>query len=124
MYELSVKTHFSAAHRLPGYAGSCANAHGHNWEVDVCIRGPRLDAAGMRMDFRQLRRHVADALDHLDHTDLNTLPEFAATPPTSEHIARHLFETLTAQINQAGCRVHRVTVWETPHAAASYSDGD
>ncbi len=120
MYELRVQTHFSAAHRLPGYAGSCANVHGHNWTVDVFIRGSGLDASGMLMDFRLLRQHVAGAIEHLDHTDLNNLPEFAQTPPTSEHIARHLFEAIGARIDNDLCRVHRITVWETAGAAASY----
>ncbi len=120
MFELSVKTHFSAAHRLPGYQGSCSNAHGHNWDVEVCVRGEQLDRLGMLIDFRQLRKQVTETLQPFDHSDLNTLPEFSVTPPTSEHIARYLFEALSAQLDSPSCRVHRVTVWETHGAAASF----
>lgn len=120
MFELSIKTHFSAAHRLPMYPGCCANAHGHNWDVEVCVRGDRLDDQGMLIDFRQLRRYVADTLEPLDHCDLNTLPEFATTPPTSENIARYVFERVSEKLITTACRAHRVTVWETHGAAASY----
>ena len=43
MFEVSVRAHFSAAHHLPGYPGTCASAHGHNWEVEVFVRGEELD---------------------------------------------------------------------------------
>ncbi len=120
MFELRIKTHFSAAHRLPGYEGSCADVHGHNWEVEVFVRGDRLNGIGMLIDFRQLRRQVGECLRRLDHSDLNELPEFASDPPTSEHIARYLFLALADRINDERCRIYRVTVWETHGAAASF----
>ncbi len=124
MFEISVKTHFSAAHRLPGYAGNCANIHGHNWNIEVYVRGSQLNNSGMLIDFRELRRQVADQISTLDHTDLNTLPAFKDTPPTSEHIAHYLYQALAAHIDNERYHVHRVTVWETQNAASSYIAGD
>ena len=120
MYELSVKTHFSAAHRLVGYAGQCANPHGHNWEVEIAVRGAQLNDLGILVDFRELKSAVREALQELDHCDLNSLPPFLKTNPTSENIARYLHERLSAKPISAGCRVSRVTVCETPGTAASY----
>ena len=51
MYEVSIVTQFSAAHHLPGYPGACASPHGHNWEVEVFVRGPKLDRTGILADF-------------------------------------------------------------------------
>lgn len=124
MFEISIRTHFSAAHRLPGYAGNCANLHGHNWTVEVFVRGPRLDEAGMLIDFREVRRRVADQIRNLDHAELNTLPEFKDSAPTSENIARLLYRTLAADIDNERHAIHRVTVWETQDSAASFIAGD
>lgn len=124
MYALSVKSGFSAAHRLPGYAGDCARVHGHNWEVEACVHGAVPDKAGMLIDFRVLRRALDEILRELDHADLNSLPAFAQNPPTAEHIARHIFMRLAARIDRSVCRLGRVTVWETAGAAASYCEDE
>lgn len=122
MYELTVKTHFSAAHRLVGYQGSCANFHGHNWEVEIAIRGRRLNTIGILVDFREVKAAVREAMKALDHSDLNALPEFMKDNPSSENIAFHLHRKLSELMNSAEYRIHRVTVCETPGSAASYWD--
>lgn len=120
MYELSVRGRFSAAHRLGNYTGSCAAVHGHNWDVEVFVRGTSLDAAGLLIDFRDMKRQLADVLRRLDHADLNVVPPFREQNPSSEHIARHLFDEMSRRLNRAGCRVARVSVRETPESCASY----
>jgi 6-pyruvoyltetrahydropterin/6-carboxytetrahydropterin synthase len=120
MYELSVKTRFSAAHRLRDYQGACAMVHGHNWDVEVFVRGAELDEAGLLVDFRVLKDAVRASLEQLDHADLNTIEWFREHNPTSECIARYLFERLEAGLDAARCRVHRVAVSETPESRAVY----
>ena len=122
LFEIRVRTHFSAAHHLRGYPGACANPHGHNWEIEVAMRGRTLDRTGFLIDFQDVRRGVRDVLAQLDHADLNVLPDFAAENPTSEHIARHLYRALARRLDGAGRRVCRVTVCETPGAQASYTE--
>ena len=124
MFEIRVTSHFSAAHQLPGYPGNCARIHGHNWNIEVYVRGKTLDGTGMLIDFRALRRVVAEQVEPLDHTDLNTVPAFRDTPPTSENIAAYLYRALAEKIDNPRHQVHRVTVWETQGAAASYIAGD
>ncbi len=124
MYEISVITHFSAAHRLVGYDGSCANVHGHNWEISIFIRGTELNDIGVLVDFREVKQLVNDSLAELDHGDLNALPAFADANPTSENIARHLHEKLSAELNEGNCTVHRVAVRETPRTEVSYWEGE
>lgn len=120
MYELSVKSHFSAAHRLPGYDGSCASVHGHNWEVEVFVRGEQIDESGLLMDFRALKREVRAAMAVLDHKDLNEVEAFGDRVPSSEHIARFLYERLAGKLNNERCRISRVRVGETPESFATY----
>lgn len=123
MYELSIKTHFSAAHHLRGYPGLCADFHGHNWDVEVFVRGTRLNEMGILLDFKVLKDTVKKALKPVDHADLNALKEFKGKNPTSENIARYLYKTLATELNCRRYRVHRVTVKETPESQASYWEG-
>ena len=43
MFEVKIETHFSSAHHLLNYKGACENQHGHNWKVEVYVRGEELD---------------------------------------------------------------------------------
>ena len=121
MYELSVKTHFSAAHHLRNYQGKCADPHGHNWEVEVFVAGDNLNGEGLLVDFRFLKDTVKEILGRLDHADLNKLESFGESNPTSENIARHIYEELSATLKNADCSVSRVLVRETTETSASYT---
>ena len=120
MFEISVRSHFSAAHRLVGHEGACAHLHGHNWEVEVFVAGERLNAIGVLVDFRHVKTALQEVMSTLDHRDLNALPELGPGNPTSENLARHLFEALAARLDAPGCRVARVRVSETPGTSATY----
>lgn len=124
MYEVSITTHFSAAHRLVGYQGSCRNLHGHNWEVTVKVRGGELDKLGMLVDFRRVKSAVGEVLEELDHTDLNELPAFSTDNPTSEHIAKYVYGKLAAEFDGDACAIHSVTVSETPGTSVAYRPED
>jgi len=123
VYELSVRTHFSAAHHLRGYDGKCADQHGHNWEVEVFVAGDKLNEMGILIDFRLLKDILKELLGVLDHADLNKVDAFLAKNPTSENIARFICEELSTRISDTGCRVSRVSVRETPETASVYTPG-
>jgi len=120
MYEISIRTHFSAAHRLVGHQGVCANFHGHNWEIEIFLKGPGLDSIGILVDFKVVKEAVQEVLGGLDHADLNQHPAFAVQNPTSENIARLLFEELGRRLNTEGSRISKVRVSESPNSSATY----
>jgi 6-pyruvoyltetrahydropterin/6-carboxytetrahydropterin synthase len=122
MFELSVKTHFSAAHRLVGYNGACANLHGHNWDVEIFLRGRTVNELGMLIDFTDIKRAVKEIMKEVDHCDLNLLPAFLRENPTSENLARYLHARLGIRLNNERHRVCKITVCETPGTTASYWD--
>ena len=87
IYEVKIISDFAAAHQLRNFRGKCENLHGHNWKVEVSVRGSNLDSSGLLMDFKVLKSHVAEVLATLDHYYLNETPAFSSLPPTAEHIA-------------------------------------
>jgi len=124
MYEIGVRGRFSAAHRIEGYDGSCAALHGHNWEVEVYVRGDRPDGSGMLLDFRRLKSDLNGVLELLDHHNLNDVPALEGRNPTSETIARFVFERVAGMLRGESCGVDRVTVRETADTAATYRQND
>ena len=116
MYHLTIKTHFAAAHRLVNYQGDCENLHGHNWHVEVTVAARELDTAGLGLDFKVLKRHTKELLGELDHKYLNDLPPFIQSSPSSEQIARFIFDRLSVQLDDDNVRLERVTVWESEFA--------
>ena len=54
-YELTVKSHFDAAHALRRYPGECRDLHGHTWDVEATVSGSTLDDIGIVYDFKRLK---------------------------------------------------------------------
>ncbi len=120
MFEVYVKTHFSAAHSLKGYPGDCARVHGHNWVIEVFVQCKELDEIGIGIDFRDIKQAVKDVLEGLDHFHLNELPAFRDVNPSSENISRFIYTELSKKLNSEAAKVSKVKVCETPGAGASY----
>ncbi|PLX80108.1 MAG: 6-carboxytetrahydropterin synthase QueD [Desulfuromonas sp.] len=120
MYRLTIFTHFAAAHNLVNYQGDCENLHGHNWKVEVTVAARELDKSGLGVDFKVLKRETKQALGLLDHSYLNDLEPFKGLSPSSENIARYLFETLGERLDTDNITVEQVNVWESENACASY----
>ena len=122
MFEVEIERDFSAAHFLRGYPGDCSKVHGHNWLVTAAVAAEELDALGMAVDFRVLRRSLDDVLSELDHSSLNGLEAFSERNPTSENIAKYIFDEFSQRIaGEGGASVIRVSVRESPGATATYS---
>ena len=120
VFEVYVKTHFSAAHRLCGYPGECARIHGHNWIVEVYVQCSELNELGIGIDFRDIKQAAKDVLAVMDHSDLNDLPYFKDINPSSENIAKYLYRELSKTLNTGKMKVSKIKVCETPGAGAFY----
>jgi len=122
MYELKIVSQFAAAHQLIEFKGGCENLHGHNWKIEVYVTGMELGKDGLLIDFKLLKEATKKALDELDHKFLNELDAFRSLNPSSENIARHVFESISRQLNCQEVRVSKVTAWESDSACASYME--
>jgi len=119
LYELTVTSHFDAAHALRGYPGECRNLHGHTWDVEVTVAGETLDDTGIVYDFKTLKEDLAGVLVEYDHAYLNDLVPFDAISPTAENLARIIYERLVESVDPR-VRVIQVAVWESPIAKLVY----
>ena len=122
MYKLRVKTNFSAAHRLDGYEGDCSNLHGHNWLVQVGIICHEQDEIGLTIDFKEVKKRLNEVVAELDHKFLNELPSFADKNPTSEELARYLFNRLKEKFHDLDCRIAEVELWESENSSLIYAE--
>ncbi|MBN1573890.1 MAG: 6-carboxytetrahydropterin synthase QueD [Deltaproteobacteria bacterium] len=121
MYEVSVKDHFSAAHSLKEIGGGCERIHGHNFKVEVFLKSEELLPDSTVMDFRKLKSHLKDVIDILDHTILNEVPPFDVINPSSENIARFIYDEMRKRLDELSISGGlRVDVWESDNSRASY----
>lgn len=121
MFELKIVTHFAAAHQLKMVAEKCENLHGHNWKIEVYLKGHQLNAAGILIDFGEIKKEVAGIMSHLDHKFLNDIEPFNKEyPPSSENIAFYIATRLQTAAEKRNVNVSRVTAWESENACATY----
>jgi 6-pyruvoyltetrahydropterin/6-carboxytetrahydropterin synthase len=129
---LTISTHFSAAHRLAlphltleqnsEIYGKCAreNGHGHNYHLEVTIKGEIDPRTGMVADLGAVQKAIDDyVVEPFDHTFLNKdISYFAKVVPTAENIAVHIRDLLQQPIREVGATLHKVKLIESPNNSA------
>ncbi|MEM0979578.1 MAG: 6-carboxytetrahydropterin synthase [Cyanobacteria bacterium P01_H01_bin.58] len=129
---LTISTHFSAAHRLAlpslNYEenveiyGKCArpNGHGHNYHLEVTVKGQIEPRTGMIADLEALQQAIDQyVVDPFDHTFLNKdIAYFETVVPTAENIAVHIRDLLREPIAQTGAELYKVKLIESPNNSA------
>jgi 6-pyruvoyltetrahydropterin/6-carboxytetrahydropterin synthase len=121
---------FSAGHRYwrDGWSaeenarvfGNLTAAHGHNYVLEVTVRGPVDPRTGMVMDLSELKRLVGETvISRFDHADLNQDVLFASGAiPTTENLVRAIWELLAPKLGAE--RLHRLRLWEDPTFHVEY----
>lgn len=129
---LTISTHFSAAHRLASpdltleentaIYGKCArvNGHGHNYHLEVTIKGEIDPRTGMIADLVAFQKAVDNhVVEPMDHTFLNKdVAYFAKVVPTAENIAVYIRDVLRQPIREIGAQLHKVKLIESPNNSA------
>jgi len=119
-FELSIETHFSAAHQLRDYPGDCARLHGHNWHVTLYVECTELDDLGLGIDYKIMKNELKQALAPWDHYNLNDVPPFDRINPSSENVARELYHEMHRRLGNDRLRVSRIDISETCTAKVTY----
>jgi 6-pyruvoyltetrahydropterin/6-carboxytetrahydropterin synthase len=126
MVYLTRRAEFSAAHYYHNpqlsaeenqrIFGKCnnPNGHGHNYTLEVTVKGQVDRRSGFVVDLKQLKGVLhREVLDAMDHRFLNKeVPEFVTRIPTTENIALTIWQRLAPKLKQA--QLHRVRIYETP----------
>src|ERR1039457_894095 len=121
MYEVIVQEEFSSAHGLRHYHGATEPLHGHNFRVEVVVRGKSLqNKVKYLVDFVGLKQALQDIVKPMDHVNLNEFPPFDRENPSAENLASHICTQLGQIWREKGVRIASVTVWETATTAARY----
>ena len=135
MQRLTQRFEFCASHRLHNPAlsdaenraafGKCnnPNGHGHNYEIEVTLKG-RLDENGSVMPLRRLEQIVSESvIDRLDHKNLNhEVPEFRELNPSVENNAMVIYHMLKPRLASDNASLASVKVWETPKTWCEYAE--
>src|SRR5271165_6654843 len=126
MIYLTRKCEFSASHYYhnPDWPeeenrrvfGKCANrnGHGHNYTLEVTVKGEVDPVSGFVVDLKALKEIMeSEVVQVYDHRHLNLeAPEFKDTIPTTENIAIAIWKRLDGKT--PGAKLHRVRVYEMP----------
>jgi 6-pyruvoyltetrahydropterin/6-carboxytetrahydropterin synthase len=126
------KAHFSAAHRLfnPTWShqenervfDKCnnPNGHGHNYVLEVTVKGLPDPSTGYVIDLKQLR-DVIDTyiIDEVDHKHLNhDVPFLAGAIPTVENLAVLFWQRLEHVLPSG--QLHQIRLYESDQNLADY----
>lgn len=125
MVYLTRKCEFSASHfyHNPAFSpednrrlfGKCnnPNGHGHNYTLEVTVKGKVDPRSGFVVDLKQLKEVMnREVLEALDHRFVNKeVPEFRDQIPTTENLAIYVWRRLESKLRVA--RLHRVRLYET-----------
>ena len=132
------KVEFSASHtcrnprlsdeenqRIYGAAAN-PNGHGHNYVVEVSLRGEPDAVTGMVLDLKELKEILTkEIVEPYDHRFLNyEVPPFDTVVPTTENIARDIWGRLESKLCNEKRRLHSIRVYETPDLYVDYSEDE
>jgi 6-pyruvoyltetrahydropterin/6-carboxytetrahydropterin synthase len=105
-----------AAHRLPNVpeGHKCSRLHGHSFKVEIHVAGAVGEDSGWIMDFSDIKSAFQPLYDRLDHHYMNEIE--GLENPTSENLARWIWQKLIADLPQ----LSKVVVRETCTSGCVY----
>lgn len=100
------------------------HGHGHNYVLEVTVRGDVDPVHGMVLDLKALKEIIREqVLDVYDHRFLNReVPPFDRIVPTAENIARDIWQRLRDPIGQLGPALHSIRLHESDDLFVDYSE--
>ncbi len=116
MVKIYKKFTIEAAHRLPNLPEDhkCHRLHGHSFNIEIHVEGEVNKGTGWVMDFAEISKIFKPIYEQLDHHYLNEIP--GLENPTSENLAKWIFDKLKPQLNL----LEAVVVQETCTAGCIY----
>lgn len=151
-YRVCKSFEVESGHMLSKHPDRCRFPHGHSRRIEIVVSAATLDANDMVCDFKVLKLAIGEFLDRFDHAmAINSadpmaealqkvagsrLIVFEGVDPTTEVLARHIYDYLKAEVGsgrtyrdhrgtsyalRGDLVVERVRVWETSSSWAEYA---
>ena len=127
-----------SGHMLSKHKGNCKYPHGHSRKIEVIIESNKLNENDMVLDFKRVKEIIKPLVDIYDHSicinsddtmcDVfknhygNRVNVFERQDPTSEVMAKKIFDIIKENLSGDGIRVCSVRIWETSSAWAEYCE--
>jgi len=120
---------FSSSHRLYSESrsleenkkiyGKCINNHGHNYTLEVSVKGSVNPELGMFMNATVLKDIIRERImDKLDHKNLDVdVPELKGITTTTENLAIFIWDQLKPHLEQY---LYEVRILETENNFVIY----
>ena len=131
MLYITRREHFSSSHKLenPGLSkekneelfGKCNNFHGHNYYIEVTLKGKPDELSNYVMDLKLLKKIITDEIiEKVDHKFLNELDMFHNVIPTTENMTLKFWEILEKKINTYNAELYSIRLYETEKNFVEY----
>jgi 6-pyruvoyltetrahydropterin/6-carboxytetrahydropterin synthase len=135
MLYLSRRVDFSATHvyRISSWNdeenrlifGPCSNpnGHGHDYKLEIMVRGPLNDKSGIVVNTTDIKRIVNSFVkDELDGKFLDREhPHFQSRIPTTENLIEYIWDTLESRFES--CELHRIRLHENHYLSSEKEAG-
>ncbi len=98
------------------------NGHGHNYRLEVTLRGEPDPITGMIVDLKDVKQLLEQAIVlPMDHRHLNhEVPPFDTVVPTTENLAVEIWRRLEPRFEATPARLQRVRLFETDDLYVDY----
>ncbi len=105
--------------------GANANGHGHNYVLEVTLKGDPDPETGMIFDLKDLKEvMLREVVDPMDHRHLNfEVPPFDKVIPTTENLTLEIWRRLAPHFAEGPARLHSVRLYETEDTFVDYYGG-
>ena len=131
MIYITRKEHFSSAHKLANpelsesenmdIFGKCNNFHGHNYYIEVTLKGEPDPKSGYVMDLKKLKEILNnEIISKVDHKFLNELKMFENIIPTTENMAIVFWKALENKVKADNVCLYSVKIYETAKNYVEY----
>jgi 6-pyruvoyltetrahydropterin/6-carboxytetrahydropterin synthase len=134
MIYITRKEHFNAAHKLykeewsdeknKEVFGKCANPnwHGHNYSLFVTVKGEANPQTGFVTDLKLLSKLIREEVtEQLDHKNINMdVSWMKGKMASTEILAIEIWNRLLTPINELGCSLHAIKLFETENNYVEY----
>lgn len=131
MIYITRKEHFSSAHKLHNpelsdeknieIYGKCNNFHGHNYYIEVTLKGEPDKQSGYVMDLKKLKTIIhTSIIDKVDHKYLNEVEMFQNIVPTTENMVLVFWNVLKDEVKTNNSDLHSIKLYETAKNYVEY----